>query len=93
MKGQNLRLPLLDEPRPDGLHPNQPCPVCGQDWQPWANSRLPCHGRCLLTTEAATTCLEMWQDNHTAQVIAASLGVTIGVIKSTLHNRFSIVMR
>ncbi len=81
-----LRVPLLAEPRPVEWYPAQPCCICGRPWVPWAHSRLPCHGRCLLNEAGVARVLERFRDpavNH--QAIADELGVPVGVVKATLH--------
>jgi hypothetical protein len=41
------RLPMREEPWPQGSNAARPCPICGKHWRPWAGSRLPCHAKCL----------------------------------------------
>lgn len=60
-------------------HDARPCPVCGRQWQPWANSNMPCHGKCLFSREGA---LEVYDDTRTGTVIAKSIGVSLPIVKS-----------
>lgn len=89
-----LRLPLLDEPRGPGPHPQIECPICSGPWQPWAGSRLPCHTKCLLTDEGVSACLHHFREsNGSVQSIADKMGVTVAVIRGTLHHRCGVKMR
>lgn len=77
-----FRLPLLTEPRPPGPHSPRPCPVCGQGWQPWPGSYLPCHGRCLPTEEAQDALLD--EQGVTEAEQARRLGVSVAVVRSSI---------
>lgn len=77
--GMLFRIPLLETPRPKGMHEEILCPICGKKWKPWAGSRLPCHSRCLFTEDAVKAIRASPKANS---VIAKSLGVSYSVIQS-----------
>ena len=82
-----LRRPLLLEPWPVGVvTPARPCPVCGKEWRPWASSRLPCHGRCLLEEWAQDELLAVSRGPKWPGVatMATRLGVPTGVITAAI---------
>lgn len=81
-----LRMPLRD-PWPLGKHESRPCPVCGESWIPWPGSRLPCHGRCLLTDEGIELVHNAWKTDPTAsaQVIADRFQIPRAVVLTTLR--------
>jgi hypothetical protein len=84
---RRFRLPLR-EPWPPGKHASRPCPVCGMRWVPWAGSRLPCHGRCLLSSEARAELVRIFRTDPTRGLaaVAESFGVTPSVLRATLHD-------
>jgi hypothetical protein len=72
---------LRDKPWPPGPHGPRPCPVCGRVWWPWAGSLLPCHARCLFTSdEKAHICSSKKSQNE----LAASYDVPIGIIRAII---------
>ena len=87
---QLLRLPMRDTPWPPGDNGVTECPICGAYWAPWAGSRLPCHGRCLLTKDGGLVCRRLWRGDTPFYAIAAELGVPPGVVRGTLWHRFGI---
>jgi len=76
-----MNLPLRKEPWGPGPHPRRRCPVCGRSWWPWAGSFLPCHGRCLFTSEEQDALLD---DHRTESQLAADIGVTVSVLRASL---------
>lgn len=76
-----MNLPLRKEPWGPGPHQRRPCPVCGSGWWPWAGSFLPCHGRCLFTSEEQDALLD---DPRTESKLAADIGVTVAVLRASL---------
>jgi len=79
-----MRLPLRQEPWPNGQNEARPCPVCGKPWIPWAGSRLPCHGRCLFPERDRQL---MQADPRTDLELSKALGVTTSVVRSARKRR------
>lgn len=82
-----FRIPLRNEPWPKGPHDRRPCVVCAESWIPWPGSRLQCHGRCLFTDDGAAHVVKLFRENPTSSNsgLAARLGISIGVLRATLH--------
>ena len=85
-KPSYLKRALLTTPWSAGLHQARPCPECGKAWMPWCGSRLPCHARCLLNMEGVEHCIRYFHEaSGGISTIAKEIGVTVGVVRSTLH--------
>jgi len=77
-------IPLRSEPWPKGKHEARPCPVCGRSWTPWADSRLPCHGKCLFSPADREI---LKTDPRTDAELARHYGVTPSIIRATRSTR------
>lgn len=78
-------LPMLEGPHPQAGEKTT-CSVCGRVWRPWARSRLPCHGSCLISTDDQDVLLKMLDapKSPSVRVVADALGVTAQVLQANL---------
>lgn len=78
------QLPLRAEPLPLRRHDTIPCPICGQAWQPFGGTRLPCHARCLYDEAGQDVILELSEGGAGDKNLVRALGVTHSVLRATL---------
>lgn len=60
--------------------------MCGERWQPWVGSRLPCHAACLFDDDDLVAIRRAWLSGRTNfVVIAKAIGISPQSLRSLLE--------